>query len=219
MVNMKKTAISAALALGMGMGVGVAQAAGMPIVDFSFVGTFSMFDPTGAGVDTGNGVYNATNYTTPATYADPINGTMTIDFNNGVGSASITPTVAFQGQFWTAHNITMQSLGNGTATADMLFDWGVTANIPVHVLFSMNGPMMPAIGDAYVVTTLDDNGDGIAGTPMVSGPFPNFSATFNGTATVTNMTMPAAVPVPAAAWLLGSGLIGLVGVARRRKAA
>jgi hypothetical protein len=27
-----------------------------------------------------------------------------------------------------------------------------------------------------------------------------------------------AIPVPAAVWLFGSGLIGLVGVARRRKA-
>ncbi|MBT8120578.1 MAG: VPLPA-CTERM sorting domain-containing protein, partial [Gammaproteobacteria bacterium] len=29
---------------------------------------------------------------------------------------------------------------------------------------------------------------------------------------------PAVVPVPAAAWLFGSGLIGLIGVARRKKA-
>ncbi len=36
------------------------------------------------------------------------------------------------------------------------------------------------------------------------------------TADVTN---PPAVPVPAAAWLFGSGLIGLVGMARRKKAA
>ena len=29
-------------------------------------------------------------------------------------------------------------------------------------------------------------------------------------------TAPSAVPVPAAAWLFGSGLLGLVGVARRK---
>lgn len=37
-------------------------------------------------------------------------------------------------------------------------------------------------------------------------------------ATVNSMTV-SSVPVPAAAWLLGSGLIGLAGVARKRKAA
>jgi len=35
---------------------------------------------------------------------------------------------------------------------------------------------------------------------------------------VGHVDAPAAVPVPAAAWLFGSGLMGLVGVARRRKA-
>jgi hypothetical protein len=30
---------------------------------------------------------------------------------------------------------------------------------------------------------------------------------------------PAIVPIPAAAWLFGSGLLGLIGIARRKKAA
>ncbi|TCV86779.1 VPLPA-CTERM sorting domain-containing protein [Sulfurirhabdus autotrophica] len=34
-----------------------------------------------------------------------------------------------------------------------------------------------------------------------------------------NRILPASVPVPAAAWLMGSGLLGLIGVARKRKAA
>jgi hypothetical protein len=42
------------------------------------------------------------------------------------------------------------------------------------------------------------------------------SATFNGT-TLTFTGETAAVPIPAAAWLLGSGLLGLLGVARRNR--
>ena len=56
--------------------------------------------------------------------------------------------------------------------------------------------------------------DGIGGDPMDNGPFPGFSANFD----VTSVHIePSAIPVPAAVWLLGSGLVGLVGVARRRK--
>ena len=43
------------------------------------------------------------------------------------------------------------------------------------------------------------------GTPYTE----KFNITLNGTAAV--------VPVPAAVWLFGSGLLGLVGVARRKK--
>jgi hypothetical protein len=57
--------------------------------------------------------------------------------------------------------------------------------------------------------------DAFAGTKMIDGAFINSSANFN----IQGLSATPQVPVPAAAWLLGSGLIGLVGVARRRKAA
>lgn len=77
---------------------------------------------------------------------------------------------------------------------------------------------------------------GISGSPMLDGPFPLMSANFDvlsltatgsSTNTITaNCTfvlgdtcaeVVAPVPVPAAVWLFGSGLLGLVGVARRKK--
>lgn len=229
MINMKKTTLAVALAMTLGATAGAAQATTylpMPSVDFSFAGTFTLKDGTGAAFDSGN-TYNGFDTVTSLfnpTYADPINGSMTIDFNNGQGTASITPTVAFSGAFWTAHNIIMQSYGNGYATASMLFDWNGNLNIPVTVGFSMFGSPTPSIGSQYAVSTIDcvvggtaGVCDGVTGDPMASGPFPGFNANFNGIATVTAINpVVAAVPVPAAAWLLGSGLLGLVGVARRK---
>jgi hypothetical protein len=58
---------------------------------------------------------------------------------------------------------------------------------------------------------------GIGGNPMQDGPFQGFNANFDAQSlTVTGYTP--AIPVPAAVWLFGSGLLGLVGVARRKKA-
>ena len=53
---------------------------------------------------------------------------------------------------------------------------------------------------------------------MIDGPFGDATGGGAGYNANFNFTAPA-VPVPAAVWLFGSGLLGLVGVARRRKAA
>ncbi|BCO31790.1 hypothetical protein TspCOW1_18930 [Thiohalobacter sp. COW1] len=95
----------------------------------------------------------------------------------------------------------------------------------------------------FDVESLDADYDGILGTAMTQGPFIGFTPYFAGIATVVEVCVdeggllgsllctsipphleipkhpPSAVPVPAAVWLFGSGLLGLVGVARRRKAA
>jgi hypothetical protein len=43
-----------------------------------------------------------------------------------------------------------------------------------------------------------------------------YSMAFDGAGSFTATSVPAPVPVPAAVWLFGSGLLGLIGVARRR---
>ena len=57
--------------------------------------------------------------------------------------------------------------------------------------------------------------DGIGGSPHDNGPTSGFNSNFDFTTiTVTNVS---AVPVPAAAWLFGSGLLVLSSLARRKK--
>lgn len=74
--------------------------------------------------------------------------------------------------------------------------------------------------NAVNVESFVDNGDGTYGVVVryigtindPGGSFHNFASNWRLEGTMT------VVPVPAAVWLLGSGLIGLVGIARRKKA-
>ena len=207
---MKKTAISAALLMIM---TGSANAA---------VGGFDMYNPGGAVVDANDGLPGTT-----ATTAD------TRNFGTGTWTLSSTDTFFFSN--WTAHSGTVYNTAGtyrfqtgdncGTSTSagceyvvdllagytlgHVLFNWGATSNIDVLNIWDASG------------NSVDIDGDGIAGWGMIDGAFLGFNANFTiapgsplpvqsyaGSASV--------IPVPAAAWLFGSGLLGLVGVARRK---
>ena len=116
---------------------------------------------------------------------------------------NLTSPTAFFGFNWTAHDSTCSAGGIGDTICDHPFDWGATANIPVVVHWDTT--TTPLVWDG----TLDGDANGIPGTAMTAGPFAGFEPTF---------TLQA-VPIPAAVWLFGSGLLGLVGVARRRRKA
>ena len=59
--------------------------------------------------------------------------------------------------------------------------------------------------------------DGIGGSPLIDGPFTGLNINFDiGSGNSLTVLSVSEVPVPAAVWLLGTGLIGLFGVARRK---
>jgi hypothetical protein len=78
---------------------------------------------------------------------------------------------------------------------------------------------LPLITDVAPNTNdfVANTGGTIGGTQMIDGPFTANNANFDITSlTLTDLQI-SQIPVPAAVWLFGSGLLGLVGVARRKK--
>jgi hypothetical protein len=129
--------------------------------------------------------------------AYPDNGSWTWDFD--AGTVSITNSSTFYGSVWTAYDVTFTDTGT-SYDGSMLFSWSANPTIPVDASWDVDD------GGTAGTANVTVNSSKIRPT---SSAFPGFQPYFSGSLTQ--------VPVPAAVWLMGSGLIGLVGVARRRR--
>jgi len=202
-------------------------------------GTMSFNTDTGAGTGTVNAFefFNKGPAVASGVYFQSIgNGLMLGNMNFNWNNTDITTNIVLDGTGL------FNALGYGLPPVGMTLDQAACTNMALNCALPASDGISkgkfpigvtPIATSSFNVagstgfgTTLGQlslgTDDGIGGTPMDNGPFSGFNANFDITSvTVTNVGggNPPAVPVPAAVWLFGSGLLGLVGVARRRKTA
>ena len=233
---MKKSAIATAIAMTMGMGV--SHAASMSSA------TFIMYDPSGNLVSNTCGASgNCPNGVDPTLTGTIGNGVW------GVASSETffgSNWVAKGGTTFGPGTYTFDTLKGGTPNPQytgiivgpnqvgghILFDWGsadstTACSVAECSIDVVNVWNLTVAGSVTTYTSQDVTAnratgagatvigpDGIPGVPIQdSATFLNFSPNFDFTVDA------AVIPVPAAVWLFGSGLLGLVGVARRKKSA
>lgn len=111
-------------------------------------------------------------------------------------------------------NVTADLGGVGFAPITFDQDFNITAATGIGTLFTAYNCVGPGLAcnglGPEFKGSLDANGPIAVGPQVWSVTTPNF-----GTIDFT----PTIVPVPAAAWLFGSALVGLAGIGRKRKAA
>jgi hypothetical protein len=101
------------------------------------------------------------------------------------------------------------TLAAGQMAVGLYMDWSANQDIAILAIFDCGaGTVGTACSSVYTA------GPAPQGTVMQNGPFAGDNITFSFEGTVSA----SAVPVPAAVWLFGSGLLGLIGVAKRKKA-
>jgi len=152
-------------------------------------------------------------------------------FNVTAGTWNIASTKAFFGLKWTAHGGVLLAPGtysiatieggtftgiqipSGSTGGHILFDWGSTKNIDVVQVWDnatgLSGPVM-----VNGVANPPSGVDGL-GMDSVDSPFPGYNADFDMNQPVS---FTGQVPEPMSMALVGSALVGLVGLRRKFRA-
>lgn len=132
------------------------------------------------------------------------------NFFGNTGMHSLTSAISVISDFGSTKTLDFSGWG---------VNWGDFGNSPV----GNSGGTINMPGVATIVCSTSSCSDSSTYTldmdVHVPAAFPSvpYSIHLEGHVNGGTTTTPPAVPVPAAAWLFGSGLVGLVGVARRRR--
>lgn len=178
---------------------GAANAATVGTFDYSSSGAISgpSLGVTGTSSGSGSAVLDDTANTLTLT------GSSAISTNLG-GAQNVTDTTVFNGAY--AGGVFTASSGSQTVSSCSGACGSVTLNSPSAFSTVTGTVAASATGGALHTTSTQFNG-------LVSVANDITFSNFQGTTTT-----PPAVPIPAAAWLFGSALMGLAGTARRRLA-
>lgn len=164
-------------------------------VVFPALGINSTFGGAGVSSVNGNLVIDATAYTiltSPSTSEaiPPVTFTLNAVFDSFVGNTySFTNGTLTAGSYVTATFDSLTLSGSGQFSASLTYTDGTLVTSGASGSFD---------GSLFNPTSTDFSGDFTA-NPVIA-------------------TVSPVVPIPAAMWLFGSGLLGLVGIARRKKA-
>lgn len=147
------------------------------------------------------------------------------------GCAQYAGDILYEGVIGGIYNTIAYNLAPGQFAMHSLFDWSDIEDMPVLSIFQLTSNDFGNLENPlFPVASVDLNGN-ISGNPFGTnpaggsindgslygvampdcagcGPFPNQTLIINSASPV---------PIPSAVWLFGSGLIGLIGVARRKK--
>ena len=233
----------AVLAAGIGISISTAN-----IAQASFVLTIDDFSTSGIDVivSDGQGINFVTDSGLSTTVADSGIEDGAISFDGGVGNFIVNVVTGVSDPLIGPGEIDLNSInvsGGSGALRIGLTDTGYAGSSPAYT--ANFGGTTSATGSSVDFDFLQDPGNIEFGGASFFNPLPDSGGAFSGSGTggigagsPYSLTIFAdvihtaagqissfdahlipAVPVPPAVWLFGSGLLGLVGIARRKKAA